>query len=198
MSGAEHPLGVSLCGRLAEFGALVIAVGHDDQALQDLARKQPERIEHLVLRPGRRDVLGLLRDAWGGQPVDLFADLIGLMPQRETPGDQPARRGFAQSAGVAAALAEGIRAGKAFCTLAIPQADGEPTPDQQARSAGCTALARSFSKDVSPGRLLGLRLPEMPFDWTDARLISAGDTILMMCHPVSRGLANGSVLEWQG
>lgn len=196
MAGAEHPLGTALCKRLAGFGATVIAIGQDGVALRDLARTAPSTIEPLALRPGKRNVLTLLHEAWANQPVHIFVDLMALCPPDDSGAAVVRDYGFGHSAGVAAALVGGIRAGRALCTMAVPRASGDPDPEAQARSAGFSALVRRFSTEATPGRFLGLGLPVDSFDWTAARIMSAGDTILMMCHPVSRGLANGSVLEW--
>ena len=192
IAGAEHPLGAAMARRLAGFGATVIAVGRDDVALRDLARDRPDRIEPLALRPGRRDVLGLLRDAWGGQPVDVYLDVMSLCSATTDAQDY----GFGQSAGVAAALVEAIRAGPGYCAMAVPE--GGAGPDGLARAAGFKALVQKFAQKAPPGRFVGLRLPVSPFDWTEQRLLSAGDALLLLCHPLSRGLANGSVLHWDG
>lgn len=198
ISGGEHPLGGSLARRLASFGATVVVVGRDDQRLRDLARHAPDRIEPLALRPGRRDVLMLLREAWGDQPLDLYVDLTGLCPFGDQGAGEGLEFGFGLSAGIGAALVEGIRTGRADCVMAVPStARGTPdTVETQARAAGFGALVRLFAGDVLPGRFLGLGLPAGRHDWTEACLLSAGDMVLMMCHPVSRGLVTGSVLEW--
>jgi NAD(P)-dependent dehydrogenase (short-subunit alcohol dehydrogenase family) len=194
IAGAEHPLGAALARCLAGFGALVIAVGRDDAALRDLARDRPDRIEPLALRPGRRDVLSILREAWGGQPIDLYMDFMALCGAQRDRGDY----GFAQSAGVAAALVEGMRAGPGLCAMSVPDPGANAGAEDLARAAGFEALVQKFAGEVAPGRILGMRLPVSPFDWTEHRLFSAGDAALVLCHPVSRGFANGSVMRWNG
>lgn len=191
IAGAEHPLATSLAQRLAEFGTTVVAIGASEERLQTLARARPERIEPLALRPGRRDVFALLQEAWDEEPVDIFMDLMPLCVTMET----TASHAFAQSAGIAAALARGIRNGQARAVVAVPAGGGDSAPEEQARAAGYEALVRRLAAETAPARFLGLRLP-VTQDWPVADCLSAGDAMMMLCHPVSRGLAAGSILDW--
>ena len=193
--GAEHPLGVSLCQRLAGFGATVVAVGRSDETLMALARQAPRRIEPLVLRSGRRDVMDLLRESWADEPLDFYADLLPLAPDisEKIPHDL-----FALSAGMSAALLRGVRNGGALCVLAIPvpAAEGASAPEDHAKAAGYTAMLKRFANQGVPGRHVGLRVLSRSRSWTPAQCISAGDMMLTLFHPVSRGVRNGSVIDW--
>jgi len=195
IAGAEHPLGASLCQRLAGFGATVVAVGSADEPLMTVARTNPKRIEPLVLRPGRRDVLDLLREAWADEPLDYYADFMSLGP-----GDAVHEQSdlFRKSAGMATALQRGIQAGSALCVMAIPDAASSEgtTPEDHAKTAGYTALLKRASTDSMPGRYVGLRVRALQDAWSAADCISAGDMVLTLFHPVSRGLPNGSVIDW--
>ena len=192
IAGAEHPLGASLCERLARFGAVVIAVGWTDTTLLDIAARAPGKIEPLMLSQGRRDVLELLREAWGDEPLNVYIDLIPIMnPARH---DMP-HAAFAQSAGLASALAAGMRAGRARGIMAIPYGHGG-APSAQARTAGYTALVRRLSRDLRPARVLGLALPDQAGGWTTPATVSAGDTVMTLAHDVSRGIKAGSIVEW--
>ncbi len=191
IAGAEHPLGAALTHRLAAFGATVVAMGRSDDQLMALASPFPARIEPLALRPGRRDVLALLQEAWDDTPLDLYVDLTPLCIEAE-PGPSHA---FARSAGLASALARGIAGGAARAVIAVPAVQADSAPDDQARAAGYAALVRRFAAETAPARFLGLRLPTQP-TWDAAACLSAGDAILMLCHPVSRGLQGGHVIDW--
>lgn len=194
IAGAEHPLGTSLVRRMAAFGATVVAIGQDEAQLYGLARELTGRVEPLALAPGRRDVLALLYDAWGDEPLDIYVDVMPLCTGTDLP--DPAER-FARSAGVAAALVRGIRQARAFAVMAVPLADTGAPPPEQARSAGYGAMMRRLSADCRPGRMVGLGLPGASDPWTDAACLSAGDAILALCHPVTRGLAGGQLLHWE-
>ena len=190
VAGAEHPLGASLCERLARFGTVVVAMGWCDDTLHQLAAKLPERIEPLALHQGRRDVLALLKEAWESEPLDIYMD---LSPLCET-GQE--RQGFAASAGMAQALQSGMRAGKARGIMALPQSSARDTPEAQARTAGYAALMRRLARQAAPARLCGLSLRAEGHDWTVADCLSAGDLMLAMCHDITRGLHPGSIVEW--
>jgi len=194
VAGAEHALGAALCQRLAGFGAVVVALGWDGEGLHHLAKLAPTRIEPLTLRNGRRDVYQLLQEAWASEPIDLYIDAAPLCPEDAKSAPRP---DFLRSAGVAAALAAGLRAGAARAVIAVPEAPHHPPrPEEQARTAGYGVLVERFNTDCAPARFMGLRVPGPPFDWTDAACVSAGDAILMLCHPVSRGLRSGVVIDW--
>ncbi|WP_121633731.1 hypothetical protein [Tropicibacter alexandrii] len=192
IAGAEHPVGASLSERLARFGARVVAVGWSDVALLDLAARSPSRIETLALSQGRRDVLELLRDAWGEEPLHGYID---LMPILESDRNLSARNAFDQSAGLARAMTLGLRAGHARAVMAIPQASGQ-APEAEPHGAGHVALMQRIAEDIRPARLVGLSLPGPGFDWTEKACVSAGDTILTLSHDVSRGIRAGTVVDW--
>ena len=185
VAGAEHPLGVVLSRRLAGFGATVVALGSDERRLMALAETVPGRIEPLALRPGRRDVLELLQQAWAADPLDI---LIDVMPV--TAGSS-----FSRSAGLAAAMAAGLRAAGGRAVMAIPLLPETASPDLQGLSAGYRALLRRFAEKGLPARFIGLGLPGPEHRWTGRAAMSAADAALMLCHPVSRALRPGSVVE---
>ncbi|MFZ7090658.1 hypothetical protein [Primorskyibacter sp. 2E233] len=193
VAGAEHPLGVSLVRRLAGFGATVVAIGSDEGHLRALAAERPKRIEPLPLQIGGRDVLRLLQEAWADEPLDMYIDIFPLceaMALAET------RDVFSRSASLAAAFAPGIRAGRAQAILTFPQEGVGPADDRDARAAGFAAMVRHFDDKTAPGRFLGVAMLEQGCDWTGADCLSAGDAILMLCHPISRGVRPGSMVEW--
>ncbi|KUF11895.1 hypothetical protein AVJ23_04755 [Pseudoponticoccus marisrubri] len=192
IAGAGHPLGASLCLRLAGFGATVVALDRDEEALIALARQAPDRIEPLALRPGRRDVLTLLGEAWGATPLDLLIDLLPMTSL--TAGERPGAA-LARSAGLVRALLHGIRQGSAQVVMAVPRPERPGDADTQARAAAHVTLVQRCAPACRPGRVAGLGLP-LRTDWSQQALLSAGDLALMLCHPVSRGLQGGSVVDW--
>ncbi len=188
--GAEHPLGSSLALRFSGFGATVIAIGEDEESLHGLARTNPEQIEPLALRSGRADVLGLLRDAWGDEPLDCYIDTSPISAERQK---LQAPDIFAKSAGTAAALVRGIRNGQARAVLAMPAVSSASSPTETARHAGYTALVRQFGKECMPGRFCGAEVPG-DLEWSSEQCLSIGDAIMMLVHPVSRAVAQGTVI----
>lgn len=174
---------------------MVVAVGSADEALMALARTAPKRIEPLVLRPGRRNVLELLREAWADEPLDIYADFLPLCAGAEQPASADL---FSKSAGMAAALLRGVQAGRACCVMAIPEVSSvqNGSPEDHAKTAGYTALLKRLSNEGQPGRYIGIRLLDMAIPWTEAQCTSAGDLVLTLFHPVSRGMRNGSVVDW--
>lgn len=193
IAGAEHPLARLLCARLAAFGATVVAIGADADVLGDLALESPERIEPLPLDPMREDALDLLQEAWGEEPLDIYVDAAPLVPGlsgHSAPG------AFHVSAGLAAALVPGLRAAQGRAVMCVPTYLDSAQPENLARSAGFRALMAQFSRDAAPGRFIGLSVPGHLSAWTDAANLSASDTIMMLCHPVSRGVRSGSMVDW--
>lgn len=193
IAGAEHPLGASLCERLATFGATVVAIGWTDTALLEIARRSPSRIEPLALSHGRRDVLTLLREAWGDEPLHVYVD---LMPICDSALNDAPQASFGQSAGMASALLGGMRAGRARGIMAVPQTVDEALTEVQGRSAGYTVLMQRFAREARPARLLGLGLPGPGFVWGADVITSAGDTVMALSHEVSRGIRSGTVVDW--
>ncbi|WGW02744.1 hypothetical protein [Tropicibacter oceani] len=193
IAGAEHPMGASLVRRLAGFGAKVVAIGTDEAQLRALAQHSPARIEPLAINMGQRDVLHLLQEAWAEEPLDIYVDLFPLC---EAMSLAQTRDVFSRSAALAAAFAPGIRQGRASAVLAYPQGDGRPAPNRGTRAAGYAALVRHFAQQVDPGRFLGIEMRDEGCSWTGSECLSAGDCVLVLCHPVSRGLQSGSVVQW--
>ena len=191
IAGAEHPVAASLCRRMAGFGATVVAVGRDADALMAVARFDPKRIEPLALEGGRRDVLQLLREAWGDEPLDYYADFLPLCPGRVAPHEV-----FAQSVGMGRALESGMRAGGALCMMALP-VPGDAYHENSFIAAGYDPLLKRMSEAVRPGRFVGLRLRQSEDAWRPEDCISAGDMVLTLFHPVSRGLKNGTIVDWE-
>ncbi len=191
VAGAEHPLGAALCTRLAGFGATVVAIGKDDLALRALASRHPNKIEPLAMHSGWRDILRLLKEAWEEQPINIYVDMLPLMGDGAAEDDPEA---FARSAGLTAALKLGMIAGRTLGVVAIPT-ENEFT-DGQSRQSGYSALLAQVSSEIQPARMLGVGLPVADKDWSHQKLVSATDTILMLCHPVSRGVKPGMVIDW--
>lgn len=195
VAGAEHPLGASLCRRLAGFGALVVAVGRSEAALRDVARRDPKRIETLAIGAGRRDMLAILKDTWGDEPLNFYAD---FWPLDAAGRDVAPHEVFAQSAGLAAALLPGMRAGRAMSVMVV--SDTARMADVPLKGVenivGYEALLMRLASRAQPGRFVGLRLPQGVGTWTGADCVSAGDMVLTLFHPVSRGLKNGSIVDW--
>lgn len=191
IAGAEHPIGAAMAARLAGFGATVIALGRDETKLRALATPNPKQIEPLALHAGWRDILPLLQEAWADQHIDIYVDIMPLM-QVDTSLD--ASDGFAFSAGLAASLRRGLRAGKALSVLVVPGSNpldtARPAPDSY------RALLQRFTKNNTMVRMVGVRMPRGKESWTRSEALSAGDTILMLCHPVSRGVKGGTVIDW--
>ncbi|CUH77217.1 hypothetical protein [Tropicibacter naphthalenivorans] len=187
IAGAEHPLGASVCERLAQFGAAVVAMGRDQDALLAVARKAPGQIDTLAL-PKVGHTLEVLKSSWLATPLHVYIDLLPLSE----------RSAFDQSAGLAAALRMGLRIGKGRAVIALPydkRPDALPA-EVQARFAGYSAMVEQFAKDAQPARVMGLGLPADPFPWDTISAVSAGDSVLALCHDVSRGLKTGSFLDW--
>ncbi len=195
IAGAEHPLGRSLAKRLAGFGASVIALGRHDAPLMRLAAEFPERIEPLALPLGRKDLLPLLKEAWGDEPIHFFIDMLALYPFKAR---EPVSVALGRSAGVFSALSGGLRAGSAQAVMLLPKIADSDSPERQANAAGYEAFLVRVAAACPPGRMTGLRLPCDPKFWTERRCVSAGDVVLMLCHPISRGLKPASVLDWAG
>ncbi len=187
IAGAEHPLGAALCTRLAGFGATVVAIGVDDLALRALASRHPSKIEPLAMHSGWRDILRLLKEAWESQPIHIYIDVLPLM---EAAVDTENSDAFARSTGLTAALKEGMLAGRTLGVMAVPK------PQDRSLRTGYEALLQRFSNENKPVRMLGVGLPQGNQDWSSQRLVSATDTILMLCHPVSRGVKSGMVIDW--
>lgn len=191
IAGAEHPLAASLCRRMAGFGALVVAIGQSPDTLIALARHDPRRIETLALGSGRGDMLELLRASWGEEPLNYYADFWPLNPD-------PAADGFARSAGLAVALMGGVRAGQALSVMAVPGAGAGPEPKLKGVDTivGYEALLKRLADRARPGRFVGMRLPVALGEMSEEDCVSAGDIVLTLFHPVSRGLKNGSIVDW--
>ncbi|WP_425100621.1 hypothetical protein [Tropicibacter sp. S64] len=192
VAGGELPLAQSLVRRLAEFGATVVALGDDAEILWRLARQYPGAVQTLTLGRGWREVLRLLQEAWAEEPIDLYIDLL---PLAESHSLSETRDVFSRSAALASALLPGMRAGQAQAVLCFPQARAG-APNRGTRAAGYAGLVRHFNENCLPGRFLGLNFNDADCAWTDADCLSAGDAILMLCHPVSRGVQPGTVLAW--
>lgn len=193
IAGAEHPLAYSLARRLAGFGTTVVAIGLDNDALMALAQTAPARIEPLTLRTGRRDVLMLLKESWQDEAIDIYMDFMLLIDSARSESNANT---FARSAGLGAALGAGLRNGEAMAVVGIPQVTDTSSVEAQAQQAGYAALVRRFSRECGPARFVGLSLPNRRKTWSDADCLSAGDMALMLCHPVSRGVSPGSVVDW--
>ncbi len=191
VAGAEHPLGAALCTRLAGFGATVVAIGVDDLALRALASRHPSKIEPLAMHSGWRDILRLLKDAWEEQPVNIYIDVLPLM-EGTAQGQRPDT--FARSTGLTAALKDGMVAGRTLGVITIPEP--KDSKEDSTNRTGYEALLQRFSTENKPVRMLGVGLPQHNRDWTREQLVSATDTILMLCHPVSRGVKSGMVIDW--
>ncbi|MGH1414492.1 MAG: hypothetical protein ACRBB0_13440 [Pelagimonas sp.] len=189
--GAEHPLGAALCKRLAGFGATVVAIGHDDTGLRGVAKHDPARIEPLALHSGWRDILRLLSEAWADQPIHIYIDVMALSSDVSSGVLSEA---FACSTGLTAALRSGLEAGKALGVVAVPT-DVDTTKVHGPKSS-YRALLKRFSNGADPIRMLGVGLPGRDHHWAPQGLVSATDTVLMLCHPVSRGVKSGMVIDW--
>lgn len=192
VAGVEHPLGTALVRRLVGFGANVVALGDDEQALWRLARSCDGPVETLGLGRGWRDVLRILQECWTDEPVHLYLDLF---PMTEASSLAETRDVFSRSAALAAALVQGLRAGKARAVICFPSAQGG-APNRGTRAASYAGMVRHFGKESAPGRFHGLMVEDAGSNWSDAALVSAGDAVLMLCHPVSRGIKSGTVLNW--
>lgn len=60
-------------------------MGGSAQCLAQIAELAPEQIEPLFVKGGQVEALRLLRDAWGGEPLDLVVNLMPLAyPQHIT------------------------------------------------------------------------------------------------------------------
>ncbi|WP_136441573.1 hypothetical protein [Pacificoceanicola onchidii] len=192
VAGVEHPLGASLTRRLVGFGANVVALGEEEEALWRLAQRCNGSVETLGLGRGWRDVLRILQDCWADEPVHLFVDLF---PMAEATSMAETRDVFSRSAALAAALVHGMRAGEARAVLCFPAAQGG-TPNRGTRAASYAGMVGHFGKECAPGRFHGLKIEDAGNNWSDAALVSAGDAVLMLCHPISRGVKSGTVLNW--
>ncbi|MFW2543991.1 hypothetical protein ACN2XU_15255 [Primorskyibacter sp. 2E107] len=193
IAGADHPLGASLVRRLAGFGATVVALGSDEEAMLELAREFPGAVEPLVLRRGWREVVRRLQQAWEDEPVHLYIDLF---PLGEAQSLSATRDLMQKSAALAAAFATGLRSGEARAVLGFAQGQSG-APNRGTRAAGYAGLVRHLDKACRPGRFLGLSLDDRTCSWTPDQCLSAGDTLLMLCHPVSRGVMPGTVVAWR-
>lgn len=199
VAGAEHPLASALCQRLARHGAVVVAVGHDEDALDLLARKFPKQIEPLALRPGKRNMLELLEEAWGSEPLHFYADFLALRGGDGDDAESFSQGDLAGSLGVGRALKFGMQAGSALCVLVFHEPDGPSAPDGEkpALAGGYRDILKRFSRRDSTARHVGLRLSHLPDDWAEADIVSAADMLLTLFHPATRGMCNGSVVDWR-
>lgn len=188
VAGACHPLGRSLVRRLAGYGADVIAIDCDAEALRSLAQLDPVHIEALSLPLDDPDARAILMETWAHEP--LFA-MFDLSPLACDPG-QNLGAPIAAVSGLADALCAGLAAGRGRAILALP--DAQQAPDFARASAAFGAMVPELDAMLHPARLHGVRLKTGTRDWTEQQLTSSGDLVLALCHPVSRALVGGHVL----
>lgn len=188
-AGACHPLGRAVVRRLAAFGAIVVAVDADERGLLDLARAQPDRIEPLALDPRCSARWADIAAAWGDEPLHLFLDLSLLAPDAA----RRMSRALADLEALATALEAGMRRGEARGVIALPVAGAGAGRAEVALASAARAVLADLAAWARPARLTAVALhPAGP--WDSARLTALGDAVLMLCHPVSRALAPGTVL----
>jgi hypothetical protein len=159
-------------------------MGADGDRLQALAGQMRGRVEPLAFGRQPDAVLAALEAAWGAEPVDVFID---VMPLCAVPAASDASDGIARSAKLARALLSGLRAGPAMAVMAIPHPP----------CGGYAALLARLDTRSRPGRVTGLGLPVGNDRWSRAGCLSAGDAVLALCHPVTRGIAGGQVIAWR-
>ncbi len=192
MAGADNRLGGVLALRLARFGAIVVAIGKRSLPLRRLAERVPDRIDTLPLGATPEATLAALSEIWGDEALHLYIDAMPMGPEMIA---TPPAQAFAVSAALSGALTEGMRVGRARAVIVHPARQGDGA-EGAARSAGYRALIKCLAADAAPARVLGLRLDVPSNGWSAASLTSAGDAALMLCHPVSRGLTPGRVIDW--
>ena len=192
--GAEHPLGAALVARLATFGAQVIAIAGSEAARPPLAAAAACRVVPLVLPYDQTANLEWLRDVSAETALHVYIDLTAVVPATAI---VPRDVAFARSARVGAIVAAPLRRGAGRAVIGLPELPPDAPPGVSARQAGFAALLQGFAAGAAPARWLGLTLPGLPLGWGAADLTSAGDLVLMLCHPASRGLAGGQRLTWR-
>lgn len=180
VAGAGHPLGRSLCRRLSELGAQVIALDRSDVALAGLAPGAAHRIEPLIIDLADRASARSLREGWGEEPVDALFDLLPL--------SQPPDAVL----GLFRALGPGLRAGHGRAVSLFPETADPATPLRVFRAAGWRAFLDALPLKDARHRVLGL--PENG-PLTAADVTRLGDLSLMLCHPAADAMADHSGLS---
>ncbi|MFZ5961581.1 hypothetical protein ACOXXX_01390 [Thalassococcus sp. BH17M4-6] len=169
--------------RLAGFYATILAIDDAAPPLEELARAVPGWIEPLALALETTHAADVLTEAWGSEPVHLCIDLSALQTARSLVSRQR------QLLGLAAALAQGLAAGAGRGIVAVPVAGPQDSADRVAESAALQAFVARMPGYADPARLIGLQIPMVRGNWSPARCVDVGDLVLMLGHPVSRGLA---------
>ncbi|MBV2360746.1 hypothetical protein KUH32_13240 [Thalassococcus sp. CAU 1522] len=179
--------------RLSTFGAAVVALGVRSAPLEALAHEMPNRVETLTLDSKPRTLFGVLSESWAANPLHIYLDLMPLIATAEASDPAP---DIERSAHLAAALHDGLGSGRALGGFIFEAVDPLAPTLTVARGAGFAGLSSQIGKRARPARIAGLRLSPVA-DWDRKALLSAGDAALMLCHPVSRGVAPGAVIDWQ-
>lgn len=180
VAGATFPLGMSLCHRLADLNATVVAMDLDDVLLASIARHAPDRIETLAIDLGIRQAVQILREAWASEPVHC---LVNLMPLSQSPKSV---------SGLFEALGPALAAARGRSVSLFP--DGHPHRSAQHvfDAAGWRAFLEAVALDKVRHRVLSInRTAHM----SPAQVTSLGDLALMLCHPASDALGDGSRLS---
>lgn len=184
VAGASHPLGQSLALRLAKFAATVVAIDTNEDALRALASKAPDRIEPLALNLAQPSAQNILRAAWEHEPLHLCLDLSALM----ITATQRCPVAGARIAGLASALSDGLLAGAARGVVVLPEPGPDAAPQDHVDAAALVTLVARLPGYAPPTRVCGLTVRSDIGNWSPARCVGVGDLVLILAHPVSRGL----------
>ncbi|KAA8609129.1 hypothetical protein AL036_05300 [Salipiger aestuarii] len=184
VSGAGHPLGRAMVRRLSGFGARIVAIDTEAQAMHRLAAHRPDRIEPLALDLTDPEACMILGESWGGEPLHLVYDFSALSAGKGGIGQVAAR-----SDGLLTSIARGLRAGPGRAIVGLPD------DEDGAVSGMLAAMVRQWNAALAPAKLHGVTISGATKHWTAARLTSSGDLMLALSHPVTRALAGGVVMK---
>lgn len=190
VADAPGMVGRALAQAFAESGAHVILVGLHEGRLMEIAQTCPEAVETVSLARGRATVLDALRDAWGGEPLDFYVDLLPF----SDPGEDHPGEAISRSAGLLSALATGLRNAAGIGVLALPGGAERAT----APMAGFRGLIADQACRLQPACLTGLIVRDMQPTMTMTPA-TAGLLANRLFHLV-RGdrprLQTGAVYDW--